>query len=101
MYSNPNKKWACVQWKDEINFSVVSMSDFHKIKDDEEYEENSFYKVKFGNSKYNARLVCMGKNIFIQNFIRLLKYLKIKKFQVLKIFVRKLKLNVYQQLIAS
>jgi hypothetical protein len=51
MYSNPNKKWACVQWKDEINFSVVSMSGFYKIKDDEEYEENSFYKVKFWKFK--------------------------------------------------
>ena len=63
---NPNLKleWACVQWKDENNFNVVSMGDFVQIKEGDEYEENSFYTVRFGGNKYKARLVCVGIDEF-------------------------------------
>ena len=38
------------------------MGDFVQIKDGDEYEENSYYSVKFGVNKYKARLVCKGNN---------------------------------------
>ena len=63
---NPNLKleWACVQWKDENNFNLVSMGDFVQIKVGDEYEEKSFYTVRFGGNKYKARLVCVGIDEF-------------------------------------
>ena len=56
-----DKRFACVEWKGEKNkFSVIPMADFIKIKEDDEYEPDSYYKVKFGNEKFNARLVVIG-----------------------------------------
>jgi hypothetical protein len=45
------------------------MGDFVQIKEGAEYEENSFYTVKFGGNKYKARLVCIGINNFVDDFI--------------------------------
>ena len=60
------------------------MSDFVKIKDDEEYEDDSYYKVKYGNQRYNARLIVKGR----ESKINCLKIKYLPQIKVLGITVK-------------